>query len=128
MKPSNVSPENAELYELYNRLNHTELYQIARRNGFSVFPDLAREALIRIIIGDVPPPETAPHVIDEWRRAIMRFIIDHRRVLETQINCPAQSFKEDACSACIDTQVLHCLISNGAENYKLIELRKKKTP
>lgn len=120
-----ISPENREFYALFERLNHSELYQLARRNGHVVFPNLSRDALITVILEEQPPP-AIQHDIDEWRLAIMRFIIDHRRVLETQITCPAKSFKEDACFGCIDMQVVHCLTSNGTENYKLIELRKKK--
>lgn len=124
MTSSRVSPENAEYYQLFDRCNHTELYQLAKRSGAAVMPDLSRDALIRIIIHEDPPP-TSAHEIDEWRRAIMRFLIDHRRVLETQITCPAKSFEETACFSCIDTQVLHCLTNNGPENYKLIQLHKK---
>jgi hypothetical protein len=126
MTPSDISAENAEFYELFDRCNHTEAYQIARRAGFNVLPNFTRDTLIRIIIHEQPPPP-AIHEIDLWRLAIMRFIIDHRRVLETQITCPARSFKEDACSGCVDAQVVHCLTSNGTENFKLIELRRKTT-
>ena len=125
MNFSEISPENRELYALFSRCNHTELYQIARRNGYAVEPNFSNDALIKVIIGEVPPPDNK-HDIDEWRYAIMRFLIDHRRMLETQITCPARSFQPDACFGCVDAQVVHCLISNGPDNFKLIELRKKK--
>lgn len=124
MTSSSISPENAEFYELFSRCNHTELYQIARRNGFVVLPSLTRDELIRVIIYENEPPRTE-HTIDEWRRAVMRFIIDHRKVLETQITCPAKSFQEDACFGCVDAQVISCVTSNGPENYKLIKLRRR---
>ena len=114
----------AEFRALFERCNHTELYQLARRNGHVVLPSLSREALIKIIIGEEQPPAIR-HDFDEWRLAIMRFIIDHRRVLETQITCPARSFKEDACFGCVDMQVVHCLTDNGPENLRLIQLRRK---
>jgi hypothetical protein len=115
-----------DYYELFSRCNHTELYQIARNGGHVVLPDTSREALIRIIIGDVQPTDVK-HDIDETRIAIMKFIIDHRKKLETQLTCPARSFKEDACFGCVDAQVISCLTSNGAENQRLILLHKKKT-
>ncbi len=124
MSLSEVSSELREDYALFDRLNHTELYQIAREAGFVVMPSLSREALIRIIIHDTPPPATH-HTIDAWRRAIMLFLIDHRRMLETQLTCPARTFREDACFECVDTQVVSCLTAN-AENIHLIQLHLKK--
>lgn len=115
-----------DYYELFSRCNHTELYQLARNAGHVVLPDTSREDLIRIIIGDVQPPDVR-HDIDETRIAIMKFIIDHRKKLETQLTCPARSFKEDACFGCVDAQVISCLTSNGADNQRLILLHKKKT-
>lgn len=112
--------------ELFSRCNHTELYQIARNAGHVVLPNASREDLISIIIGDVQPTAVR-HDIDETRIAIMKFIIDHRKKLETQLTCPAKSFKEDACFGCVDAQVISCLTSNGANNQKLILLHKKRT-
>jgi hypothetical protein len=115
-----------DCYELFSRCNHTELYQIARDNGHAVLPNVSREALIGILAGDVESP-TVPHNIDETRLAIMKFIIDHRKKLETQLDCPAKSFQPDACFGCVDAQVISCLTSNGADNQRLILLHKKKT-
>lgn len=126
MSSSEVSSELQEDYALFERLNHTELYQIAREAGFVVMPNLSREALIRIIIRDVEPPPIPEHSVDEWRRAIMLFIIDHRKRLETQLDCPAKSFHPDACFSCVDAQVVSCLTSN-ASNIHLIQLHRKKT-
>lgn len=126
MSSYEVSPELEEDYALFDRLNHTELYQIAREAGFVVMPNLSREALIRIIIRDQPPPPLEAHEFDEWRRAIMLFIIDHRRVLETQLTCPARTFDPNACFGCVDAQVVSCLTGN-AENIHLIQLHRKKT-
>jgi len=125
MSSSKVSPENREYYELFDRCNRSELYQIARKANLRVQPEYSKDALIRAIISEDECPEKNPSV-DEWRRAIMRFLIDHRKVLETQISCPARSFEEDACFACIDMQVMHCVTSNGTENFKLIELKKNR--
>jgi hypothetical protein len=125
MTSSTVSPEFAAEYALFERCNHTEIYQIARGAGHVVLPSLSRDALIRIIIGEVPPPPLPFHDVDETRIALMKFIIDHRKKLETQLTCPARSFKPDACFACVDAQVYSCLTSNGAENQRLILLHKK---
>jgi hypothetical protein len=119
-----VDPRNREFYALFDRLNHTELYQLARSAGHVVMPNLARDALIRIIIHDREAPAIDEHTFDEWRLAIMRFIIDHRRVLETQITCPARTFQPDACFGCIDTQVVSCLVGNSS-NLPLIQLHRK---
>jgi hypothetical protein len=124
MNSYDSSPD--EFYELFNRCNHSELYQIARRNGHVVFPNASRETLIRLIIGQ-EISTAIDHDIDEWRLAIMRFLIDHRRMLETQITCPAKSFDPHACFGCVDVQVISCITSNGHENQRLIQLRKKKT-
>jgi hypothetical protein len=124
MTPSDISPENAEAYELFDRCNRTELYQLVRNAGHVVLPRLSLDALIRVLIGDVQPPEVH-HDVDELRFAIMRFIIDHRKKLETQITCPAKSFKEDACFGCVDAQVLSCFVNNGTNNQRLILLHKK---
>ena len=126
MTPSEVSPENREFYELFDRCNQTELYQIAKRNGHAVQPDFSREALIKTIIGEGQPLALAEHAIDEWRRAIMRFLIDHKKTLETQITCPAKSFEPDACFGCVDAQVLHCVNNNGPNYRNLIALKKSK--
>lgn len=126
MNSSEVSSELAEDYALFDRCNSTELYQIAREAGFVVMPSLTRDALIRIIIRDTPPPPLEEHVVDEWRRAIMLFIIDHRKRLETQLECPAKSFQPDACFNCVDTQVVSCLTGN-ASNIHLIQLHRRKT-
>lgn len=124
MSYSTSSPENNEYRRIFDRCNRTELYQIAQATGLNMPANSTKEDLIAAIIYDKEHPSTPPD-IDEWRRAIMRFLIDHRRVLETQLTCPAKSFAEDACFECIDQQVVHCLTSNGNENFQLIQLRKK---
>jgi hypothetical protein len=121
----NHSDDFSELRWLFGRCNQTELYQIARRGGHVVAPNLSSAALIEIIIGAEEPPPVE-HPVDIWRRAIMSFIIDHRRMLETQLTCPARTFREDACFGCVDAQVFTCVTSNGHENLRLIQLRLKK--
>ena len=121
---SNDSP-NDSYYQLFERCNRTELYQVARANGHHVLPNFSREALITCILEEEAPLPPTYHTIDEWRRAIMRFICDHRAVLTKQLTCQAQSFELPACDGCTDTQVLSCVTSNGEANFQLIQLRKK---
>lgn len=127
MNPSQASSDLSYeyLYSLFEGANASELYQIAREQGHVVLPSLEKSTLIRIIIGEEQPPPIYEHVIDEWRHAIMGFIIDHRKSLETQIKCPASSFKPDACFGCLDQQVICCLVTNP-ENQHVIQLYKRK--
>jgi hypothetical protein len=127
MEHSQASPNLSfeYLYELYAGCNDSELYQIARSAGHTVLPSLSRDALIRVIIGAEAPPPLHEHIVDEYRRAIMAFVIDHRKALETQIKCPARSFKPDACFGCLDQQVFSCLVSNPNQQ-RLIQLYKRK--
>ena len=129
MEHSQASPEISldALYALFAHVNHSELYQIAREGGHVVLPSLSRETLIRVIIGAETAPPLHEHVVDEYRRAIMAFVIDHRKSLETQIKCPAKSFQPDACFGCLDQQVYSCLTSTP-EQQRLIQLYKRKLP
>jgi hypothetical protein len=112
------------LSELLAEYNHTELYQLARRSDLPVKPNMSREALIQAVLGEIELSNT-PHPLDDWRLAIMRFLIDHRRVVESQLTCPAKSMDPRACFNCVDPQVISCLV--GQEKHvHLIELRKKK--
>ena len=126
MTSSATSAETSELYKLFERCNRSELYQIARANGHHVRPNFTRDALIRSIIEEETPLPALHHEIDAWRKALMEFIIDHRAVLATQLTCPAKSFDPDACSGCLDIQVVSCLHNNGPENFRLISLKRKK--
>ena len=125
MSRSDVSPDLQGLYDTFDRCNSTELYQLARRAGYPVLPNYSKDALIRTVLPTEKDPPKISHEIDEWRLALMRFVIDHRKQLETQLSCPAKSFEPTACSACIDVQVLNCVTSNGPENFRLIKLLKK---
>lgn len=111
------------LYETYERCNETELYQIARAAGLRVVASAKKDELIKFILGEVPPPPEA-NDIDEWRLAIMGFVIEHRKRLEVQLRCPAKSMDPRACFQCVDEQVVSCLVDNKT-NLNLIKLHKK---
>jgi hypothetical protein len=109
--------------ELYERCNETELYQIARASGVVVQPATPKDLLIKYILGEeLPPPEA--HEVDEWRLAIMGFVIEHRKRLEVQLRCPAKSMDPRACFQCVDHQVSSCLVENK-QNLHLIRIHKK---
>jgi hypothetical protein len=116
--------DESEYYKLFTRCSHTELYQIARRAGHNVLPTLSRDELIKVIVLDAEDSK-AVHDIDETRRAIMRFLIEHRKKLETQVTCPARTFEPDACFGCVDAQVICCLVSHGSDAQRIITLHKK---
>ena len=118
------SPTPEQLCSLFAHCNSSELYQIAREGGHVVLPSLPNDQLIRIIVGAEPAPPLHEHVVDSYRHAIMAFIIDHRKALETQIKCPARSFKPDACFGCLDQQVYSCLVANP-DQQRLIQLYKR---
>lgn len=124
MSSSQDSPELDPL-ELFKRCNDTELYQLARRAGHAVLPNMDRNTLIHILADAVPAPTDPTHVIDEWRHALMGFIIDHRQKLESQLTCPAKSMDPLACFNCVDAQVISCLVENK-RHLRLIQKHKKR--
>jgi hypothetical protein len=110
-------------YELYERCNETELYQIARSAGLPVTPSATKDQLIKYILGEEFPQLTS-NEFDEWRLAIMGFVIEHRKTLEVQLRCPAKSMDPRACFQCVDQQVVSCLVENR-NNLNLIQLHRK---
>ena len=119
MKPSSD-------YELLSACNYTELFQVCQRLGLPVSPDLPKDTIIKIILGEEPPPESWSSVMDSWRDAIMAFLLDHWDVVRSQLECPAKSGNPKSCYECIDTRVISCLVDN-APNETLIQLKRKKT-
>ena len=115
-----------ESYDLFASLNHTEAYQLARRAGHAVTPALSREDLLRVLTDEVDPATLGqmPHELDEWRYALMGFIIEHRRRLESQLTCPAKSMDPRACFTCVDAQLVWCLNENK-KHLHLIQLHRR---
>ncbi len=104
--------------ELLECCNESELYQNCRRLGLTIPPHTPKDKLIDYLLGeDTPPAEL--HPIDEWRHAIMGFLIDHWPVVFSQLQCPAKSKDPRACFTCVDPQVINCVVQNKT-NERLI--------
>jgi len=92
-------------------LNHTELYQMCRRAGLVIPPNLPREDMMALLVNDGPDP-IMDVPMDNWRRAIARFVLDHWNTLQNQITCPLKSKDPNSCFGCLDTQVMLCIVQN----------------
>lgn len=80
--------------------------------------------MILLLEGQIEPaPIENP--FDEWRDAIMRFLLDHWPVVASQLTCPAKSGDPKACYQCVDAQVLSCVVQQSEPDQRLIELRRK---
>lgn len=112
--------------ELFADCNHTELYQICRRQGMRVAPSEPREKLIAYLLGEEEPPPV-DHVVDSWRHGIMGFLLDHWQTVRSQLSCPAKNGDPRACFTCTDSQVIACVASNP-DNEELIQLKRKNEP
>lgn len=119
MTPSTTTSSS----ELFERCNHTELYQMARAAGIYVSPATPKADLIKYINGEAEPPPI-PHEVDRWRHGIMSFLLQHWRAVETQLTCPARTKDPRACFNCLDTQVVTCLVQNEKDVH-LIQVHKK---
>lgn len=130
----------------WSRANETELLQVCRQRGISVSPGTPKETLIKLIVGEVEPEEVEPNPIDEWRDALMEFLLDYWSVVRGQTGCPAKDLEQwtertpgellirrkpglppgrIACRTCTDTQVMCCIVQNAA-NEKLVQIRRRK--
>lgn len=105
--------------------NHTELYQICRRRGIRVEPQLSREQLIDAYINDTIYG-TTNNVFDSWRHGLTGFVFDHWRMLEPQLTCPIKSKDPKSCWGCLDLQVVACVEGNHKYE-RLIQLHRKDT-
>ncbi len=104
------------------RCNATELYQLCRKAKLAVLPSASKEEMAALLIGELEPIEEY-HNIDSWRIALMQFVLDYWRKLETQITCPAKSRDPRACFQCTDAQVITCVVDAEAHE-DLIQLRR----
>lgn len=130
----------------WSRANETELLQTCRAAGISVAPGTPKELLIRLLTGEVDPEDTQPNPIDEWRDALMEFLLDYWMAARGQTDCPAKELEvwterppgqvlihrkpglppgRIACRTCTDAQVMCCIVQN-APNANLIEIRRNR--
>ena len=113
-------------HDLFAPINHTEAYQMARSAGIVALPDTSKELLVAYLLGEQEPDTETHHELDRWRHGIMGFILEHWRVMETQLTCPAKSKDPRSCFQCVDAQVVSCLVQNES-NIHLVRLHKKDT-
>jgi hypothetical protein len=104
------SGSNVENCDELAAYNHTELYQLCRRAGLKVTPDMPKGTLMSVLEGEVEAHLENP--LDELRDGLMGFILEHWKRLSVQLFCPAKSGDPKACFQCVDAQVIHCLTIN----------------
>ncbi len=121
--------QNADIAELFDAVNLTELYQLCRKNGLPVPPGMTREHYVGWLIGELELP-TEHSRIDAWRWGLIGFIEDHWMSIRPQLTCPAKSLKDEKdpnptpCFGCPDMQVITCVVQNKRSEH-LIRLRMK---
>lgn len=108
---------------LFDRCNHTELYQLCRARGLSVLPSMSREVLSDLLLGEALPTELF-HSFDSWRHGLAGFVLSHWHVLQNQVSCPLKSKDPMSCFGCLDTRVVSCVVGNP-KNEHLIQLHRK---
>jgi hypothetical protein len=106
-----------------DKCNHTELYQLCRRLSLPALPNMPREQLTDLLLGEVQQNIPA-HPFDSWRHGLAGFVLSHWQVLQNQVSCPLKSKDPLSCFGCLDTQVVSCVIRNP-KNEHLIQLHRK---
>lgn len=112
-------------YSVFEKCNHTELYQACRKAGMNVLPSETRENMIAFLEGTKEFQETY-NSIDDWRDAIMKVLLSHWKVVASQLTCPAKSGDPKACYQCVDAQAISCVVTQSEPDQKLIALRRSK--
>ncbi len=108
---------------MFDKCNHTELYQLCRMRNLPALPSMSREQLAELMFSETQP-EVLPHSIDSWRHGLAGFVLSHWHVLQNQISCPLKSKDPMSCFGCLDTQVVSCVVGNP-KNEHLIQLHRK---
>jgi hypothetical protein len=121
-----MSSDNFDPYEYVvdqlESCNHTELYQLCRRQNLAVEPTMSKRQLIESFLTN--PSTTGTNVFDSWRHGLTGFVFEHWKVLEPQLTCPIRSRDPKSCWGCLDTQVIACV--NGTAQYEqAIQLHRK---
>jgi hypothetical protein len=118
---------------MLNDVNKTELLQICSSAGISVHPASSKEEIKDAIV--TRGENVKPNPIDEWRNALMDFLLDYWVQVRSQITCPATDLVmhviEDplkphlvkrkpglpqgrvACRKCPDMRVMACVAINS---------------
>jgi len=108
---------------IFDRCNHTELYQMCRELNLPAIPSMTREQLAALMIEEVPA-DVPPNAFDSWRHGLAGFVLSHWAVLQNQVSCPLRTQDPRACFTCLDTQVVSCVVGNP-KNAHLIQLHRK---
>jgi hypothetical protein len=117
-----------DLHNLFDPYNRTELHQLCQANGIRIARDTPREEMVRLLLGEATMHPDQYSDLDEWRHAIMGFVLDHWDRLSTQLTCPAKSGDPKACFGCVDSRVQYCLDKNERYLPQIRLHRKKEAP
>lgn len=111
----------------FNRLNHTEAYQLCREVGIPCLPSDPKDTLLNYLsVTWEPRPVTeGQHPVDSWRHGIAGFVLDHWSMVQAQLTCPLRSGDPRSCFNCVDTKVVECVVKNKMNEPK-IELHRRK--
>lgn len=128
----------------WHALNRTELVQMSKHSGDVTAASIAHAELVSLMSceSEVTDPP-AVNSIDQWRDALIRFVIDHWTTIQTQVSCPAKELGAlvhlrtsskrypvptgYACYKCPDVRVMSCVNTNTAQLDEIIS-RKDNTP
>jgi hypothetical protein len=112
---------------VFDALNDTELFQLARGAELNPHPTMGRDQLIALLERE-EEPSTDKSPFDELRDGIYNYLDEHWGKLQSQITCPARakdgSLTVRSCYGCPDTQVLSCVTSSQSMN-RFVQLRRK---
>lgn len=108
---------------IFDRCNHTELYQMCRELDLPAIPSMTRDQLAALMTEEIPTG-IPPNVFDTWRHGLAGFVLSHWAVLQNQVSCPLKTQDPRACFTCLDTQVVSCVVNNP-KNEHLIQLHRK---
>lgn len=98
---------------ILDRMNMTELVELAKETNPEAHRGLSREVLHQIITNAPEDGPTLPEKqVNKYRLKIMTFVLDHWKQIKPMLTCPAKSGDPRACFNCTDTQVVECVTMN----------------